>query len=234
MADELSPAGYPIQRHSPRERELELVDGDEETVEAVTTHVTAHLGEISWTYHELLSDLVRVDVHVVAPTAERNFHTLVTTGMSDRPMTVPNEIPAPAFAELMLHLPPEWPLRQEDLGHERNYWPIRWLKFLARLPHEYETWLDAWHTVPNGDPPEPFADGTGLAAMMLTPPILAPEEFGRLVTPSGREIAFFEVLPLHADELALKLEKGTDELLSRLDAVGVSPVIDAARGSCVR
>jgi hypothetical protein len=219
-------------RHEAQDRPFELVGANEETEAAVVGHVTAHLGPVEWVYHEFLSDLVHIDVHVVAPTPERDFHTLVTCGMSDRPMTVPAEMTSPPFAELVLHLPPDWPLTQEALSDERHGWPMRWLKALARLPHEYNTWLDTWHTMPNGDPPAPFAEGTGLCALMLTPPVLAPAGFELLVTESGKEIAFHEVLPLHADELALKLTEGTDALIDRLDAAGIQPIIDPTRPSC--
>lgn len=219
-------------RHTPRERPFELVGADEETEAAVVAHITAHLGPVDWVYHELLSDLVHIDVHVVAPTEERDCHTLVTCGMSDRAMAVPAEQDSPPFAELMIHLPPDWPLSLEAFGDERNFWPVRWLKFLARMPHEYDTWVDAWHTMPNGAPPAPFAENTALCALMLTPPVFAPPEFAVLTTPAGKEIAFHEILPLHADELALKLDHGTDALIDRLDAGGVRPVVDPTRPSC--
>jgi hypothetical protein len=212
-------------RHEAPEREFELVGADERTEAAVVGHVTAHLGPVAWVYHEFLSDLVHLDVHVVAPTPGRDFHTLVTCGMSDRAMTVPDGVSSASFAELVMHLPADWQ-RGDD-------WPVRWLKVLARMPHQYSTWLDVWHTMPNGDPPEPFAPGTGLCALMVTPPVLAPAGFELLITESGKEIAFHEVLPLHADELALKLAEGTDALIDRLDAAGVQPIVDPGRPSCV-
>ena len=36
----------------------------------------------------------------------------------------------------------------KDLPYER-FWPIQMLKFLARFPHEYKTWLGWGHTIPN-------------------------------------------------------------------------------------
>jgi hypothetical protein len=56
-----------------------------------------HLGEIHDVYHELISDLVHIDIHHVAPDDERPFHTLVTSGMSDLPMTVPEGVEALRF-----------------------------------------------------------------------------------------------------------------------------------------
>ena len=74
---------------------------------------------------------------------------------------VPEDAGAETRAELMIALPAEWKLADSQLEDERWYWPIRNLKALARLPHEYETWLGFGHTVPNGDPPEPYAARAG-------------------------------------------------------------------------
>jgi hypothetical protein len=57
-------------------------------------------------FHELLSDLVHVDIHIVEPTAARNYYTLVTSGMSDRPMAAPEECRECRYAELVISLPP--------------------------------------------------------------------------------------------------------------------------------
>lgn len=45
-------------------------------------------------------------------------------------------------AELAICLPPDWNLNS---GDECDYWPIRWLKMLARLPIEEKSWL-GWAT----------------------------------------------------------------------------------------
>jgi hypothetical protein len=66
---------------------------------------------------------------------------------------------------------------EERFSDERVYWPIRLLKGLGRLPHEYSTFLWYGHTIPNGDPPEPYAEGTNLCCALITPPVLAPDDF---------------------------------------------------------
>jgi Suppressor of fused protein (SUFU) len=170
---ERSPSGQLVYRHQPRgQRPLEPAHGDPGTIGAVEEHVARHIGAIDRVWHEVISDRVHLDVHVVEPTPQRPFVTLVTTGMSDQPMAVPQDAGLPSYAELLICLPPDWPRQQQDLADERNYWPIRWLKTLARLPHDYDTWLGPGHTVPNGDPAEPFADGTGFCAMLVARPLL--------------------------------------------------------------
>lgn len=234
MTEEQTPGGSRVYHHRARTSEFEVAHGDEETIAAVDRHIARHLGEVTGVWHEIVSDLVHIDVHVVEPSADHDFYSLVTSGMSDRPMTVPEGADVPEFAELVVHLPVDWPLTQEAFQDERHYWPIRLLKVLGRLPHEYGTWLGHWHTIPNGDPPVPYADNTALCSAMITPPVLTAAEFDELITPSGKRIAFYQVLPLHADELALKLTEGTEALLDRLNEAEVDGVVDPARPSCAR
>lgn len=221
-------------RHSAREREFEPAGaGCSETIEAVDRHITRHIGPVETVFHEIVSDLVHVDVHLVPAGDDRPFHALVTSGMSDRPMHLPEDLrgEVPELAELMLLLPPTWPMDEASWVDERHYWPIRQLKILARLPHEYETWLGVWHSVPNGDPAEPFADDTAFCATMLTPPIRFPDEFRTIQTDDGREIALLAVIPLLPDELEAKLQYGVDALLDGFDAHGVSELFDPHRES---
>jgi hypothetical protein len=232
--DELSEAGHPVLRHIARERELEPAFGDPETIQAVSDHIERYLGPIPTVYDEIVSDLVHIDLHHVAPTKERPFVTIVTSGMSDRPMNVPPGSHEWRFAELMMCLPPDWPFDQEAWKDERNYWPFRWLKRLARLPHEYDTWLGPGHTVPNGNPPEPVASDTELSGFIVLPPINTPDGFGQLHVTDWKTIRFHMILPLHADELALKLKRGTEALLAALDREAVSEVMQPERPSAVR
>src|ERR1019366_7903681 len=92
--------------------------------------------------------LSHVDIQVVLPTPERAFTTLITSGMSDRPMTTPKGQESRAYTELVLSLLQDWPLDEDSLRDERFYWPIRLLKTLARFPHEYKTWIFAKNTIP--------------------------------------------------------------------------------------
>lgn len=149
--------------------------------------------------------------------------------MSDAPMTVPEELHELRFAELMVTLPADWSLDQEDWQDESQFWPIRWLKMLARFPHEYDTWLGFGHTVPNGDPPEPFADNTKLCCLLVLPSPTVPEEFHTLKTSGDKEINFYSLVPLYREEMDLKLHQGADQLLDLFDAHNIQDIIDPSR-----
>ncbi len=228
---EYSEAGTPIYRHAPRQKGFTPVSGDTHSIEAISDHIEAHLGPVAGVFHELVSDLVHIDVHMVGPTEERPYHTLVTSGMSDLPMTVPEGAEAYRHAELSICLPEPWPLTQEAFADERNYWPIRWLKMLARLPHEYNTWLGWGHTVPNGDPPERFARNTKLCCALLLHPLLAPDDFQQLTMPDGRTVNFLALVPLYREEMEYKLKHGTEALLERFAEAEVNELLDVRRSN---
>jgi hypothetical protein len=199
--------------------------------EAIEEHVARHLGPIETVYHELASEYVHLDVLQVPAHAGRPFHMLVTCGMSARAMTVPAG--AARYTELVLGLPADWPLDEEAWRDERHYWPVRTLKQLARLPHAYGTFLAPGHTIPNGDPPEPYAPGTELCCALIAAPHTLPAGAEVLDLEDG-PVRFYAVVPLHRDEMELKLTGGMDALLDRLYTAQVTEVLNVARPSCLR
>jgi hypothetical protein len=209
-----------------------LSEGDAATVEAVSDHIEATLGEIESVFHEKVSPHAHIDLYLVGPTKEVPYRTIVTSGMSERPMPA---APAPEvrFAELFICLPPEWPTDIESLRDERHWWPYRLLKTLARFPHEHDTWLWREHTVPNGDPPEPHAESTAQCGAIVIPPILMPDGFAVLEREDGDAVHFFGILPLHADEMQLKLERDAGALYEAFERADVDLVIDPDRPSAV-
>src|SRR5574340_475600 len=230
---EISPSGSPIFRYEKRTKPFEVAVAPPD-IEEIENHIEKYFGKIESVFHELVSDLVHIDVFYIKPTPDRNFITLITGGMSYRPMKTPPGAEEFQFAELMICLPPDWPLRMEDLKHERNYWPIRQLKTLARFPHEYDTWIWYGHTIPNGNPPRRFASNTKLSGIMLVPPMSAPEGFFTLNTSTTQKtIFFFNLMPLHTAEMDFKLSSGLESLFDRLDEQKVSDVVDINRPCAV-
>lgn len=226
---EVTPGGSLVHRHEPGQRAWEPTSGNDGNIELISNHIEHHLGKVETVFHELVSDQVHIDVHSVPPTEDRPFRTLVTSGMSDRMMSTPRDAEDYGFLELMLCLPPDWPLAQDDLANENHYWPVRWLKLLARFPHEFNTWLFYGHTLPNGEPPAPLADNNQFAGWLLMPPRLVPDLFRELDVEPEKTIFFAAAVPLFAEEMELKLEVGTEALLEKMTRRGVTELIDVHR-----
>ncbi|MEV6237914.1 suppressor of fused domain protein [Lentzea sp. NPDC051838] len=193
------------------------------THDAIERHVEDHFGAIEFVFHAVPS--TGVHVLVVGPSEERPYRTLVTEGMSDRPMTVPEG--ANPLAELMMALPADWPI--EDLTSDES-WPVHLLKYLARFPHENDTWLGPWHLLPNGDPAAPYAPSTGFAGMVVTPMINVKSDEAREI---DGKIGLLAVVPLHPAEIRLKADKGSRALIEAFDRAGVSELVDPQRPSSV-
>lgn len=226
--------GIPIYRYQPRERDFQVLAQDSESLDRIGKHITQHIGKSATVFHEILSDLVHIDIHIVKPSSSRNYYTLVTTGMSDQPMKTPSQAKGLEYAELLICLPPSWPMSDKAWKKDKNYWPVRWLKTLARLPHEYDTWLWTGHTVPNGDPPKPYASNTKLCCALIATPVLFGDQFCKLKIKDDKTVYFHSFMPIYQEEVDLKLKSGVDALFERLEDAAVTELLDIKRQNVAR
>ena len=139
-------------------------------------------------------------------------------------MNTPIEVENNEYLELSICLPKEWKISEEDFKDDNNYWPLKWLKQLARFPHEYNTWLGFGHSIPNGDPAEPFAENTKLNTMLLLPSVVLNEEF-RSLELENKTINFYSLVPLYSEEVNLKMKKGVEALFDGFDKYEVNDIL---------
>jgi hypothetical protein len=171
-------------------------------------------------FHELVSPIVHLDVHVIAPSDRYPCWRLVTCGMAEKPMVTPPGFKYSPYAELTIALPPELKLRELR-------WAVELLYDMARSTHRAGSYLWDGHTV---SWTEPIAPGTSYASAIVVPPSNAPEGFDEFKCRENT-VNILAVLPLHQDELELCLNEGAGALCDRLDAAGVTDVVDPARAS---
>ena len=194
---------------------------------AMQAHISTCFGEVGIVYHEKASPDIHVDICIIKPAHRRNFYTLVTMGMGAHRMAVPEPLRNGDYdrAELLITLPPGWNV---ESGDEKWYWPLRLLKNLARLPVTHKTWLGHSHTVHNGGP---FAENTKLCGAMITMPYNFGSESGACELPGGGRVNFYQVVPLHEDEMEYKIENGIEaiEALESLFHGNFGMVVDVAR-----
>lgn len=214
-------------------------------LEEIEAFLGSFLGKQAGVLHEIISDKVHLDVLVFPPNEARSNWTFVTSGMSDLPMNVPDGLePREDFelAELVIALPANWfagdpdgMISDAEFSQPEKYWPIRLLKSLARLPHDFDSWVWESHTfVSEGSSPEPYDSTTRMSGSILFPMIGWPDGNHVLTTADSKRINFFSIVPLHADEMTYKLNKGEAALANALDAAGVTEVLDAGRPSSIR
>ena len=176
--------------------------------------------------HEIISDTVHLDVHVMYPTEEEPFYVLYTTGMSALKMNVDAE--ELELAELMIYMPKDWDIGAPLEIHggdfpEENYWIISYMKWLARFPHEYHTFIGFGHTIPNGADYKPFTQGTTLGGTVLCETIDAVE------LADGSRINLYYLMLAYKEEIEYKLQHGMDALLAEFEAANVPFITDITR-----
>ncbi len=206
---------------------------DEEERTALESYIEKTFGKIDEVFHEIDSPDIHCDIYVIKPTPERNYYTLVTGGMGAFQMCTPEDYPSSPFAELAINLPPTWNIKSED---EKDYWPIRWLKNLARLPINHQTYLGYGHTIPVSYDGEPL-EGTNFDCLLLVGVTTdeKDEEGNHLWActelPSEKVVAFYQVVPLYPEETNFKLDNSADELLDKFEQADIPypPVVDLNR-----
>jgi len=203
-------------------------------LQAISEHIERSWGKVEEVYHEIVSEYVHIDIHVVRATTERPYHVLVTSGMSDRPMHPPDGMEDCGYAELMLALPGNWPIEKASLNNEGNYWPFRLLKKTARFPHIYRTWLWHRHTLGGSNPPKAFAPDVSFSASILSFPVRCDEAARLLQISPEKRIVFFSLLPIYEEELLFARSQGSDALFEKLAGIGVTELIDKHRANVCR
>jgi hypothetical protein len=176
-------------------------------------------------------DHLRVDVYHIKPSPERDFHILISAGMSRQPMNVPENAGDFKYGELLAILPAEWDLSQEGLKDPNNYWPVLWLKNLARIPQQYDSWLCYGHSIPNGDPSKPIAD-TGFEGVVIMDSSTLPEDF--LEVKVGNETLYlYTVIPVYKSEMEFKIQSGIEAFRQKMEEAEIPDWIIPFRPSAL-
>ena len=190
----------------------------------IIAHIEKHLGPITATFRREDSDSP-VDLLWLRPSANRPYHTLVTLGLSDRPMDIPDDVAnknAAERAELMIMLPPEWNISPDNLKSEQGYWPIAWLTMLADFARAPGNWLGTGYVFPNGEPMSEIAD-TPFSGILVLPPFVShAHEACVFHSRDGTRLNLYALIPLYPGEIELKTAQGLDVLLERFDESGIN------------
>lgn len=189
-------------------------------------------GRETFVFHELISDLVHIDVNIMRPTEDADFYVVYTTGMSDLPMSLPEgyeDREDMKYAEIFAFMPPTWKpggeLNLNDIP-DSEAWMIHLIKYLARFPHEYDTWLGDGHTIPNGPNYTPITEGTAMGGVVL-------KQLGKslecIETDDGKRINLLMLIPAYQEEIEYKLKYGMHKLDEIYAEKNLPMVIDLQR-----
>ena len=173
-----------------------------------------------------------VTINVIQPNELHPYLVLFTNGMSSRSMNTPEGSEDWRFAELVIHLPPDWPLPR-DFGPDSPYrWPIEWLRKMAYYPHINKTWLGRPAAIVSSDePPRALGANTNQSCLLMVP------DFANLSQPlkqaDGSLIHFFTLVPLYTDERDYEMKYGMKSFFEKFIAAKVPMTVEPSRPSFV-
>ena len=201
-----------------------------EAAAAVLEHIRAHIGPVDTVFHQLDEDGTAIDIHHVPPSQNRDCHTLVTSGLSDRPMPEGSGV---QYGELVMCLPADWPMDEEALEDDASVWPLEMLRALGRLPYAHGVAFDFGLCTDNLTLPFGLAKDTGFSAVLLAPPVTVPDAFWCLEAANGKVIDFFGIVMLYPQEMDCARYDGVVALARALDRLSVSELLQTGRKPAV-
>jgi hypothetical protein len=188
-------------------------------------HARAHFGEV----HPLaFRDILPLEKAIIVRAAKaKDCLILFTDGMSNEPAGFPGVPDAEQYAELMICLPPDWPLSQQMLQNPDSAWPVSVLRRVAHSPLENTRMLEpgAFLYSP-AEPPTPLAPNTKLSCALARK---EEGERGQFSLPHGQPGAFYCFWPLYTEERDLCLQFGVNAVMKLFKNLKVSRIVDPRR-----
>jgi ribosomal protein L27 len=160
-------------------------------------------GDAKEVIHEMPSFIPHVDVMEYFRVGwESGACTLVTSGMSDLRMNIPQEANAIRRVELIFYCKEPRRIYSETL------------RKLAHFPHDQKSWFGTFHTMVNGNPPAPLWDTESMNSILFLPPVVKEDmNFHEQLVLDGDGVDLLWVVPITEKECEFKLSKGIDALL---------------------
>jgi len=171
---------------------------------------------------------ISVGINIIPPNEVHPHMVLYTNGMSDLPMKVPKGQEGWQYAELVMHLPPDWVHPRDANSDPQWLWPVQWLRKMAYYPHLNDTWLGLPSAIVSSDaPPVPLGPNTEQSCLFMVP------DFSNFDPPmqrqDGKTVHFFTLVPLYTEERDFEMQHGMDEFLTRFSKEKVPMVVDLDR-----
>lgn len=168
-------------------------------------------------------DLLLLDIETKVP-----VKILITDGLSEYKMPVPEKHKGREFNEIYFALPSYWEIEEKDNPLMR--WPIDQIQKLAKHVVESETWYGPGHTFSNGNPPAQLSENMKQNHLLLTEPILL-EDLLQPIIIGDKTIHFLAIVPLFEDEFDRKMSSGYIKFVRKFRAKNGNEVLDDFRTS---
>ena len=170
--------------------------------------------------------LLIIDLELASPVS-----VLMTNGLSDYKMPVPEKYQGREFNELYFCLPSYWDW--QDIENPNLNWVFTWIRKMATYVIEKQTWFGVGHTIPSGK------DGLAISSTMkqnnflFTDPILLDRALEPLKI-NEKTIHFLAIVPIFQDEMDYKQARGAFKFLQKLNSANVTEKLDDYRSTVLK
>ena len=189
--------------------------------QTIQDHIIKHYGNISRTITVKECERLDLKLYVIEPTKEREFYTVITSGMGAYKMDLPDDFKDDNVdrIELLIYLSSNWNIdgafKQSSgsttgliidgsvtplLGNINAQWnyPIQILKNLAQAPVNNESYFVMGNIM---DDETPFSESTHDSGGILMFPAYTTEEGQICTLPDGQKVGFLQIMPITSDEI---------------------------------
>lgn len=170
--------------------------------------------------------LLALDLELSTPVT-----VIITNGLSDYQMPVPEKVAGREFNEIYFCLPSYW--EWEELENPRMNWIFPWIQRLAKYVVDKQTWFGAGHTLPCGKEMQELSETMRQNHFFLSDPILLEQQLAPIAV-GGKIIYMLAIIPIFPDEMDYKQGKGTFKFLQKLSNQGVTEKLDDFRSTILK
>ena len=183
----------------------------------------ATFGKCDKVLHEMIPVIPHVDVFRYPPSDARPSFTLVTSGMSDRPMPAEPAIPRKLLrAELIFYC------------SEMRDGYAEMLRKFAHFPHDVNTWIGNGHTVPINELALSILGNSRFSTLLFLLTIVRSDRaMAEAIVIDGAPLNLLWVVPITAAETQLAVSSGSRALLQKFSEHEHPVVFNADRQSYV-
>lgn len=156
---------------------------------------------------------------------------LVTNGLSEYLMPVPEKLAENEYNEIYFCLPSYWDVK--DSENPNMNWVFEWIQRIAKYVVEKKTWLGNGHTMPCGSEMKSLSPTMLENHFFFSNPVLLENELLPIEI-AGKRIHFLAIIPIFGEEMDYKQGKGTFKFQQKLRTHGVTEKLDDYRGSTLK
>jgi hypothetical protein len=171
--------------------------------------------------------LLRIDLHIL----NNSYSVLMTNGLSDIFMPVPEPEKGREHNELYFCLPSYWDL--DDVKNPNMNWVFYWIQRMCRHIKEKNSWFGPGHTMACGMPFQNLSENMKCNHFFLNNPMLLENELQPFVS-AEKTTYFLAIIPIFEDEMDYKQGKGTQKLIKKLMTNGITEKLDDFRCTVLR